>query len=82
MKQKLLTELTDQELLEMKKKAKSNNIINAAIIGFMFGVTVYAAVNHGFSFFTLLPLVLAAYAAVKWNKEKKALEDELKARNL
>lgn len=51
MKQKLLTELTDQELLEMKKKAKSNNIINAAIIGFMFGVTVYAAVNHGFSFF-------------------------------
>ncbi|WP_306350302.1 hypothetical protein [Flavobacterium sp. '19STA2R22 D10 B1'] len=82
MQEKQLTEFTDQELLEKRKKAKSNTTINAAILGFLIGVAVYSAVKHGFGFFTFLPLFFAFYAANKWKKETQTLEKELKSRNI
>ena len=41
MKQKELSELTDQELLEEAKKIKSSAIMHAALIGLMIGVVIY-----------------------------------------
>ncbi|MGV7106092.1 hypothetical protein [Flavobacterium sp. U410] len=81
MKEKELTELTNQELLDKKEKTKSNLIINAVIIGVLIGVTIYSAVKNGFSFFTFFPLFFV-YLIVKNGKNYKALEEELKKRNL
>ena len=81
MKEKELTELTNQELLDKKEKTKSNLIINAVIIGVLIGVTIYSAVKNSFSFFTFFPLFFV-YLIVKNGKNYKALEEELKKRNL
>ena len=56
MKQIILAELTDQELLEEAKKMKSTSIINAAIIGFMIGIVIYSIVVNSIGCFTLIPL--------------------------
>lgn len=45
MNQKELNELTDQELLDKKKKAKSGKITNAALIGVLIGIVVSHLVN-------------------------------------
>ena len=80
--EKGLTQLTDQELLDKKQKAKSNDITNAVIIGMLVGVTIYSTITHGFGFFTFLPLMLAFIWGGKWKKDKDALEKELTSRNL
>ncbi|WP_106916021.1 hypothetical protein [Chryseobacterium aurantiacum] len=82
MREKELNELTDQELLDKKKKSKSENIINGAILGFLIGIATYNGVKNGIGFFTFLPLIFAFYAANQWKKNKQALEEELKSRNL
>ena len=40
MEEKKLNELTNEELLVLKKKSKSTKIINASIIGFCVGIMV------------------------------------------
>ncbi len=79
MKQKELSELTDQELLDEAKKMKSTSITNALFIGFM--IVIYSIVKNSIGFFTLIPLFFA-YKLVKNSKNNKPLEKELKARNL
>ncbi len=81
MKQKELSELTDQELLDEAKKMKSTSITNALFIGFMIGIVIYSIVKNSLGFFTLIPLFFA-YKLVKNSKNNKPLEKELKARNL
>ncbi|WP_027076580.1 hypothetical protein [Maribacter antarcticus] len=81
MKQKDLEELTDEELLKGKKKIQSNKVVNASLIGFCIGVVVYSAVKNGFEFFTFLPLGFV-YLLSKNGKNIKALDQELKSRNL
>lgn len=81
MKQKELFELTDQELLDEAKKMKSSSITNALFIGFLIGIIIYSIVKNTYGFFTLIPLFLV-YKLVKNSKSNKALEEELKARNL
>ena len=79
------TELSDQELLDKRKKIKSTNIMNAIIIGLLVGVTVYGAVKNDLGFFTFFPLFLAFFInkSSKANKAKeKKLEEILKSRNL
>lgn len=73
--------LTDEELLRQKKKNKSNNTINAVLIGFLIGVSVYSAVKSGFSWPTFFPLILAFVLFIRKNTGKE-LDSELKARNL
>ncbi len=52
-------QLTDEEILKEKKKAKNNKLINALLIGICIGISVYSAVKNGFGFFTFFPLILA-----------------------
>ncbi len=82
MNEKELNELTDQELLDKKKKAKSGKITNAVLIGFFIGVAVYSAVKNGFGFFTLFPLFFAGLLGVQYSRRDQALEKELESRNL
>lgn len=81
MKQKELSELTDQELLQEAKKMKSNSITNAVLIGVMIGIVIYSIVKSSLGFFTLIPLYFA-FRFFNNSKEKAALEKLLKERNL
>lgn len=81
MKQKELSELTDQELLDEAKKMKSTSMINAVLIGFMIGIIIYSIVVNSIGFFTLIPLFFI-YKITKGSKNNKALEKLLKERNL
>ena len=84
MKQKELSELTDQELLEEAKKMKSSAIMHAALIGLMIGVVIYGVAKNNLGFFALIPL----YFAFKFfhnpenNKRYEAVKQLLKERNL
>ncbi len=77
MKQKELSELTDQELLEESKKMKSTSITNAVFIGIMIGIVIYSTLG----FFMLIPLFFA-FKIFDNSKNNKALEKLLKERNL
>jgi ABC-type phosphate transport system permease subunit len=81
MKQKELSELTDQELLDKAKKMKSTSITNALLIGFMIGIIIYSIVKNSVGFFTLIPLFFA-FKLFNDSKNNKALEKLLKERNL
>jgi hypothetical protein len=76
-----LANLTDDELLQLKKKLKSSRITYAFLIGLFIGVAVYSTVNNGFGFFTFFPLFFV-YLLTKDSEKGKALNDELKTRNL
>ena len=81
MKQKELSELTDQELLDKAKKMKSTSITNALLIGFMIGIIIYSIVKNSVGFFTLISLFFA-FKLFNDSKNNKALEKLLKERNL
>lgn len=81
MSQKLLSEYTDQELLEAAKKMKSESIIHAVLIGCMIGIIIWSILKNTVGLFTLIPLYLAfrVFHKPKKNEELKRL---LKERNL
>ena len=79
--EKELAVLTNDQLLEEKKKIQYNKIANATLIGVCIGVAIFSAVKNGFVFFTFFPLLLT-YPFIKNGKKIKVLEKELKARNL
>ena len=81
MEQKELTELSDEELLEKRKKSKSTNITNAVIFGMLIGIATYSTVRNGFGLLTFIPLVFAPIAA-NHSRNHKVIEKELKSRNL
>jgi predicted membrane protein len=81
MKQKELSELTDEELLIEAKKMKSNSIINAFLIGLFIGIVIYSVVKNSWGFLTLIPLFFA-YKLTKNSKKEKVLEKLLRDRNL
>ncbi|WP_313807818.1 hypothetical protein [Flavobacterium sp.] len=73
--------LSDQELLTEYKKHKTNQIINAVLIGFLVGISAYSAFTKGIGFFTFFPLFFV-YLLVRNKKKNSELETELKSRNL
>ncbi len=75
------TALSDEELLIEAKKLKSSNLTSAVLIGCMIGIAIYSTVKNGFGFFTLFPLFFV-FLLFKNGPQKKALEAELKQRNL
>ncbi|TCK54560.1 hypothetical protein C8C83_2465 [Flavobacterium sp. 90] len=82
MEKKILSELTDHELLQEAKKSKSTSITNAFLIGFLVGIVVYSVVKNTWGFLTLIPLFLI-YKLINNSKvDKKELEDILKERGL
>lgn len=83
MKDKKLSELTDQELLDEAKKMRSNSITYALLIGFVIGITIYGVAKNNLGFLTLIPLYFAYKVFNNTeNKKKKELEEILKERNL
>ena len=82
MKQRNLSELTDQELLEEEKKRKSTTIINALLIGFLIGIVCYSIMKNSLGFFTLIPLFFAYKLINKSKHNSQELENLLKERNL
>ena len=82
MDKKKLPELTDQELLQEAKKAKSASMMNALLIGFLIGIVLYSFLTNVFGFLMLFPLFFA-YKLINNSKYKnKELEDLLKERGL
>ena len=56
MHEKELSALTDEELLDRRKKMKSNHITNAVLIGFLIGIIIYSIAVNSVGLFTLIPL--------------------------
>lgn len=81
MKQKELEAFTNEELLQEAKKAKSTNIYDAVIIGFLIGISLYSTIRNGFGLLTFLPLVYLPIAARNRTK-KQEVESLLKERDL
>jgi hypothetical protein len=81
MKERVLTELSDQELLQEAKKMKSNSIINAFLIGFVIAIIFYSIVKKSVGIFTVIPLYFV-YKLLNNSPNNKAIEVELKSRNL
>ncbi len=82
MKEKKLSELTDQELLQEAKKMKSTSITNAILIGFFIGIVFYSILKNSLGFLTLIPLFFT-YKLINNSKyNNKELENLLKERNL
>lgn len=81
MTQKVLSELTNQQLLEESKKTKLSPLANAFFIGFLIGIVVFSVVKNSYGMLTLIPLYFI-YKLVKESKRDKALEELLKERNL
>ncbi|MDO9000960.1 MAG: FUSC family protein [Bacteroidota bacterium] len=82
MTERKLSELTDEELLQVVKKMKSNSIMNAVLIGFLAGIIIYSVVKNTLGLLTLIPLFLAYKLVNKSNPNKQELENLLKERNL
>jgi hypothetical protein len=81
MKQNEQSELTDQELLQAAKKARSTNLYDALFVGLLIGIAIYATVNKGLGLLTFLPLIYIPVAA-KNRTKNSMLEKQLKERNL
>lgn len=81
MNQKELSQLSDEELLEVAKKNKPSPMIDAFFIGFLLGIIIYSAAASAWGLVTLIPLYLI-YVFLKKPKRYEALKKELKKRNL
>ncbi|MFK5880406.1 MAG: FUSC family protein [Flavobacteriaceae bacterium] len=82
MKQKKLSELSDEELLQEAKKMKSTAITNAVLIGFLIGILIYSIAVNNFGFLMLI-LLFVIYKMINNSKyHKNELENLLKERNL
>jgi len=79
---KELKELTDKELLQEERKFKTASLINAVLIGLLFGIVFYSVIKNSWGFLTLIPLFLAYKLINNSNYKKKELEDILRERKL
>lgn len=79
-----LSQFSDQELLNEVKKIKSAQLINATLIGFMFGVIIYGVAKNYLGFFGLIPifLVFRVFNNPKAKAHKNQVERLLKERDL
>lgn len=81
MNEKELSQLTDEELLKTAQNFKPTPIIDALLIGFLIGIILYGVMANAWGFTVLIPLFLI-YQFLKKPKQYKALQKELKTRNL
>ena len=76
MEHKILSEWSDEKLLQKIKNLKSSKIIDATLIGLAIGIFIYSLVNNGFGFSTFFPLIIG-YLIIKSSKNNKVLEKEI-----
>lgn len=76
---KELAGLTEEELLQEKKKLNRNNSIHAFLIGAFIGIAIYSAVKNGLGFSTFFPLFFV-YLLVKNGNKSKDINKELESR--
>jgi hypothetical protein len=81
MNQKELSQLTDEELLQVAEKNRPSSRIDAFFIGFLAGIIIYSVVANTWGLLTLIPLFII-YGLLKKPKKYEALKKELKERNL
>lgn len=81
MKPSELSQLSDEELLQVAKTNRPSPIIDAFFIGFLVGILVYSTIANAWGFATLIPLFLL-YVFLRKPRQHKALMDELHNRNL
>lgn len=81
MQEQNLSELTDKELLEHKKKMKSSAWTNAFLIGFLMGIILFSVAKSTWGFLTLIPLYLI-YRLTRKSTSNEALKEELEKRGL
>ena len=81
MDKNILSSLTDEQLLDEKKKMNTAKLINAILIGMMVGVSFYSIVKNGISFWAFFPLIFA-FILLRNRNRFKNLEEELEIRNL
>ncbi|MCS3532236.1 hypothetical protein [Chryseobacterium sp. JUb7] len=81
MKEEKFVKFSDQELFDKRKSLKTLTIINAVLIGFLIGISIYGAIKNGFGFFTFFPLIFV-FLLIKTKSDSKELENEIKSRNL
>ena len=81
MNQKELSQLTDEELLEVAKNNKPSPIIDAFFIGFLVGIIIYSVAANTLGILTLIPLYIM-YRFLKKPKQYVTIQKELKERNL
>lgn len=82
MKQRDLSELTDQELLQEAKKVRSTSIMNAVLIGFLVGIVCYSIMENSVGWFTLIPLFFAYKLINRSKYDSQELEALLRERSL
>lgn len=81
MKQKPLTDLSDEQLQQQHKQTKNGTWVSGFSIGFLIGVAIYSTVSNGLSFWTFFPMffVLIFVNNAQKLKETKA---EMRKRGL
>lgn len=65
-----LNNLTDDELLNEKRKMKNSKIINAVLIGFCAGIIIWSVAKNTWGFLTLIPIFFI-YKLVNNSKNNK-----------
>ncbi len=81
MNQSELSQLSDEELLEVGKNNKPSPIFDAFFIGFLIGIIIFSVASNTWGLVTIIPLFLI-YIFLKKPKKYEALKQELKKRNL
>lgn len=81
MKQQPLSNLNDDQLLQLQKKTKTGTTISGFGIGFLVGIAIYSTVNGGLSFWTFFPLFFVLIFVNNMNKTKD-IKQEVASRGL
>lgn len=81
MNEEQLSQLSDEELLDVFKNSKPSPLLDAFFIGFLIGIIIYSVAANAWGFITLIPLFLI-YLFLKKPKQYKAINSEMERRNL
>lgn len=81
MNEEQLSQLSDEELLDVFKNNKPSPLLDAFFIGFLIGIIIYSVAANAWGFITLIPLFLI-YLFLKKPKQYKAINSEMERRNL
>ena len=81
MNEEQLSQLSDEELLDVFKNSKPSPLLDAFFIGFLIGIIIFGVAANAWGFITLIPLFLI-YLFLKKPKQYKAINSEMERRNL